>query len=825
MVILEWEVTTSDAGVVTSPTELSAQDSTWFPAEVPGTAASAMRRAGEWTDDDVIDFDSGDWWFRTSFPSAATTGRLKFGGIATIATVWLNDELVLHSSNMFHRHELDVSFMPENDLVVVCRSLRAHLAERRPRGRWKTRLVEMQQLRWARTTMLGRIPGWTVPAAPVGLWRPVEVIVGAPIQIRTQRLEARLDGVTGIVTFEGSLTASASPGSAQLLLGDSSVDLAVEADGAGAWKLSGRLDVQNPELWFPATHGDAKLHDVTVAVAVDGESHAFPVGPVGFRTVEVDEHDGRFAVSINGVDVFCRGACWTPVDVVRLSASEPELRDVLRLVVAAGMNMIRVTGTMVYEQPDFYHLCDEMGILIWHDFMFANLDYPIDDEAFATSVETEVEQFLADVAHHPSLVILCGGSEVEQQAAMMGFKPSEFTNDLGRRVLSSMVSTLEAQVHYVPCSPIGGVFPFSVSTGVSHYYGVGAYMRPLTDARRSGVKFASECLAFSNVPCRESLDDFLRDGERPTHSPRWKARVPRDRGAGWDFDDVRDHYVQTIFGVDPSVVRYADPDRYLDVSRAATCVAVESTLNEFRRAGSPCRGALLLLLRDLWDGAGWGIIDVRGRPKSTYYAVARASAPLAVFVIDEGLDGLIGHFANDTANDFHGTVRVRLFDAAGTSIATGIQPAHIAARATKTVVLESVFEGFRDINHAYRFGPAVYDSMSIELIDPDGIVRADSCHLPLGHERPLEHAIGLQATAVPTPTGLDVTVRTEKLAQFVSIDIAGHVPDQNWFHLAPHSERTVMCRTTGEVSLIMGEVRALNARGSRPLKIETVGAS
>ncbi len=96
---------------------------------------------------------------------------------------------------------------------------------------------------------------------------------------------------------------------------------------------------------------------------------------------------------------------------------------------------------------------------------------------------------------------------------------------------------------YVTSSATGGELPFHVNVGTSHYYGVGAYLRPLDDARRAHVRFAAECLGFANVPRRESIERFLRDLEIPTHHPRWKERVPRDRGVGWDFDDVCEHYV------------------------------------------------------------------------------------------------------------------------------------------------------------------------------------------------------------------------------------------------------------------------------------------
>src|SRR5438105_4168185 len=266
------------------------------------------------------------------------------------------------------------------------------------------------------------------------------------------------------------------------------------------------------------------------------------------------------------------------------------------------MNMVRVGGTMVYESDDFYDLCDEKGILVWQDFMFANMDFP-DDEAFVASASHEVRQVLGRLRGRPSLALLCGSSEGEQQAAMWGAPRDSWSPRLFHDVIPKLITEAYPggnEVPYWPSSAHGGAFPHQASAGSTSYYGVGAYLRPLTDARLSEVRFASECLAFANIPAARALPGgpAVR-----VHHPAWKARTPRDLGAGWDFDDVRDHYLGQYYGVDPAALRAVDHERYLALGRVVTGEVMADVFSEWRRARSVCRGGLIWFLRDLWTGA------------------------------------------------------------------------------------------------------------------------------------------------------------------------------------------------------------------------------
>jgi beta-mannosidase len=454
------------------------------------------------------------------------------------------------------------------------------------------------------------------------------------------------------------------------------------------------------------------------------------------------------------------------------------------------MNMLRIPGTATYPDDAFFDACDELGILVFQDFMFANLDYPVDDPALAASIEAELRAQLARFAHRPCLALLCGGSEIAQQAAMLGLSSDERRDPLTSELLPRLVEQLAPHVPYVPGSPSGGALPFQVNEGLSHYYGVGAYLRPLDDARRAEVRFTSECLAFAHLPHPRTIARLMGELEAPFHHPRWKERVPRDRGASWDFEDVRDHYLELLFRTEARALRSRDPERYAATCDAAVGEAMHATLAEFRRAGSSCRGALVYWLRDLWPGAGFGLIDALGRPKAAYFYAARAMAPFALVLTDEGLNGLYAHALHDAPQPLPTTLSVTLYRDGEQPLGTHSRDVLLPGGQPTRVSVEAVLGRFHDTAYAYRFGPPGYDVCVARLVDPTGRV-ASAFHLPGGLARPRERDLGLRGELLRTDAGLSVRVHTRRFAQHVTIDVPGHLPLDDAFHLEPGGERIV----------------------------------
>lgn len=830
-----WKAVSTPPSAWRDPSDLD-PGAGWLPATVPGTAAGALAAAGLWRAGEASALDESDWWFRTRFDAGpAAAGEevvLRLDGIATVADVFLNGEPVLSSRSMFVAHAVDVSTRLReggNEIAICCRALTPLLGGRRmPRARWRTQLVE-GNLRWFRTMLLGRAPGFAPGPAAVGPWRSVRLERRRGLVLEDVLLRPRLEYGTGVLEVRATARTPSGPepGSLSLELdgpsGAHECALRVE-DGVAA----GQLAVPGVAPWWPHTHGAPALHDVRIA-APDGETVA--TARVGFRSLTAGgdlERDG-LDLHVNGVRVFARGAVWTPADFVTLAPSADELRAALVAVRDAGMNMVRIPGTACYESDAFFDLCDELGVLVWQDFMFANLDYPIADDEFRLVVEREARGVLAAIAGRPSLAVLCGNSEVEQQVAMLGLDPALGRGELFGELLPAWAREAKADVPYVPSAPCGDGLPFRPDRGIANYYGVGGYRRDLGDVRRSSVRFAAECLAFANVPEDELLEAV---GNPRVHEPAWKAGVPRDAGSGWDFDDVRDHYLAAAFGVDPAELRRVDHERYLDLSRFVSGELMAEVFGEWRRAGSPCGGGLVLWLRDLVPGAGWGIVDSTGVQKVPFHYLRRALASIAVWTTDEGLGGIDVHLANDRPESLTARLRVALYRDLERPVERVEERVTLAGHSLARRNVEELLGRFVDASWAYRFGPRGHDLL-VATLEPeprdDAVPIAQAFRLVgvgFPAREPTER-LGLEARAEPRAGGtLQLAVRSRRLAYGVRVRVGGFVPSDDAFCVEPGGERIVHLHPTAlDTRFAGGTVTALNLAGAVPVSSVSTSAS
>ena len=806
-----WQLAPAAPGAVTEPSQWQGLE--WRGAVVPGTVAAALGGSAP-----GAGIDAHDWWYRVEFAcpgiDSAAPAVLAFEGLATLAEGWLNGEKLFDHQGMFTPRRVDVRGMlrERNNLAIRFMALDAAAVPKSPRARWKTALVRNQALRWHRTTLLGRMPGWNPPTPAVGPWKPVTLLTGIAARVEDCCVTASVR--EGTAHLRASVSSHGQVEGLRLaVLGRSLESPPLEEGERPPDSLVIEMQLEAFPHWWPHTHGEPALVDWSLEARVDGRWHAMDAGRCGFRELAFDMSGGNASLAVNGVPVFCRGACWTTVDFARLHGSPAATRAALEQLRDMGANMVRVGGTMTYESDAFYAACDELGLMVWQDFMFANFDFPVADEGFALRARVEAAAQVARFGRHASIAMYCGGSEVAQQAAMMGLPEARWSNAFFLETLPSLCARLHPGVPYVPSTPWGGALPFHVGKGIAHYYGVGAYRRPFSDLRTSNVRFSAESLAFSQLPEPDAVLQAFGTATPQPHAPAWKSGVPRDMGAGWDFEDVRDHYLRELYGHDAVALRAQDLDRYHALSRRVPGEVMRRAYAEWRRDGSPCGGALVWLHRDVLPGAGWGLVDVDGGEKAACSYLRRAWAPRSVHLTDEGLDGFTVHVCNEAAEPLSATVELELLRNGRPTMAAVRREVDVDARSTWSIAADALVGLFTDLGDTYRFGPPKQDVVAVRLLARDGAtVIAEDVFFPLGQDLALQSGTPprLALTAIdPRTVALDID--SDVFLQSAWIHAPGWVPADNYMHLLPrHPRRVLLRRLDAAATECTLELRALN---------------
>lgn len=783
---LEWQAVRCAPGRYEGPAELRDE---WAgrPAVYAPTTAAVVFGDAIGGSEDPDDFDH---WFRTVIDADEPT-VVDFRGLTFPAAVFVDGVKVATCESMFLPLQIrcDVGV---HEVCVHFASLTAWLATRRPRGRWRSSLVASPGMRWARTTLIGRAPVYGPLPAPVGIWRPVVVTPSR----RSTRCTVATDHTTGDVRIAG--TCGADDGTEIVAFITDATDGTVTESRSSVE--DGRFVVQArvpaPRLWWPHGYGMPSVY--RLALSLDG--HTVHRRTFGFRMVEVDVTDGGFTVHVNGVAIFCRGATWCPPDAVRLFVDRRTIDDLVSTFVDAGANMLRIVGGMVYEQEEFWETCAEKGVMVWQDAMLSTFDPPTEQSSL---IAEELAAVLDAVSGNPALAVVSGGSETLQRPEMLGLDRVQRSLPLIESILPATVAR-HGDAHYLVASPSPppGADDLAIrpDTGVAHWFGVGGYLRPVADVRTAGVRFAAESLAFANPPVLAAIERYFGSPAVAGHDPLWKAGVPRDRGSSWDFEDVRDFYVARMFDDDLLLTRRTDPERYLQLGRLAVAEAMRECFAFWRRSDSGCSGALVLTAKDLCPGAGWGLLDVDGTPKPALAVLRRVWAPVCVIVADAGLSGIRIDVHNDTDRPISGPLRLIASHANGTRLADGGQQVTVAPHSSVTLTDADLTGSFRDLSHAFRFGPAVADAVEAVFDYEDGATTANDVMIlnPRGGQPPAVVTVTVDQDDSPGHWTIGITSHAS--LRYVSIAAPGWQPCDDSFHLAAGTTRHVSlqrCTATG----------------------------
>ena len=437
------------------------------------------------------------------------------------------------------------------------------------------------------------------------------------------------------------------------------------SDAAGIATLM--VEIPDPERWWPRGLGEQPLHDVRVAMRRDGVVLDEASRRVGLRVVALDTgkdpEGARFRFVVNGEPIFCRGANWIPDGLFPGTAEPTRIRERIRQAVAAEFNMLRVWGGGIYEQPEFYDTCDELGVLVWQDFMFACATYP-EDDPFPESVEREARHQVARLAAHPSIVLWCGGNENVLAWRNWGWRekmdPAQAWGKMYfTQLLPRLCEDLDPSRPYLVDSPWSGSVeadPNDPDHGDRHTWDL-----KLEEVRELVPRFVSE-FGHQAPPLRRTIEEALGKDVFVSEKPEaLDAFAGRQRGWGGDAAQY-DRWMEEWFLPATSL------DQRLFQMHLLQARATTMTYEWLRMNSARCSGALVWQLNDAWTGHSWSLIDRAGRPKPAWWAARAACVPrlLGFTASDEGI--AVG-IVNDGASPWSADAIVRRVDVAGRDLA------------------------------------------------------------------------------------------------------------------------------------------------------------
>lgn len=697
----------------------------WRPARVPGSVYGTLLEEGAIPDPFagenellVLPLMDSDFEYRRTFDAPeealrAGEAALRFEGIDTVADVTLNGRLLGHTDNMHRTWEFPVSSVLKagaNELVVRLYSPTKFIEEADKKvhaGGSTDAMVGFPHLRKAHC-MFGWDWGPRLPDA--GIFRDATLCWGAGDRIDQVRIHQEHTGegekraVTLHVTAD---TTRVTPGaSLTVRLYDPEGRLAGETRNT-------RIEVAHPRLWWPRGYGEQPLYRVEVRLnSPEGDTLDLWQGRIGLRTLTMDtsadKYGRRFTPCVNGLRVFAMGGNYIPEDNLLSRVTKERTRKLLEDACAAHYNTVRVWGGGYYPDDFFFDLCDELGLMVWQDLMFACASYELDD-AFGENVRREIADNMRRIRHHACLCLVSGNNELEWQVRNndWGTSPKQVCDyvRLFEYLIPHAVAAEAPDVFFWPSSPSsGGNFEGTCDEdkGDCHYWDVWHGNKPFTEYRKHLFRYLSE-FGFQSFPCMRTVRSFAGEEDLNIFS-RVMEMHQRNRNANGKILN----YLSAYFLYPGSF------DTLLYASQLLQAESIRYGIEHFRRHRGQCMGTIVWQLNDIWPAASWSSIDYFGRWKALHYAEKRAFAPVMISCEETGelserpscveqphpIETSIRlHVANESRAEVRGTVLWELRDPMARVLREGKQD--VTVPALDGVWLDKVIFDDLDVRGAY----------------------------------------------------------------------------------------------------------------------------
>ena len=648
----------------------------WLPAIVPGDvhldliANNLLPEPLEaFNVKEAKKFENRVWRYRKSFefkrPKLPFKARLIFGGLDYTAEIYLNDNFLGRTENAFVEHVFDVSRHLRDGRNILAVKLTNGLETLAGKELKKYLASSPDYHRiWLRKPQFSFGWDWAPRLITCGIWRDVcleistlgfiDDIFARPVLSRDNR-QAVVNCRFKFTPADSDLKIGARR--AILKITDSAGRIAAEtAVRLKTGEVTTSMTIEKPGLWWPAGEGKQHLYTLEIEVTNKETIHGrmrFGVRRIRLLEKALKQGGSTFAFEINGKTLFCRGANWVPADSIVARVTDGKINFLLEEAVRSHFNMLRIWGGGIYESDYFYSRCDELGILIWQDFMYACALYPDDDAQFLANCSLEAEKAIKRLRNHPAIVMWCGENEIHdgyedvyQYQGAKRFYGSKIWDD----VLPRLVKTNCPGALYRPASPYGGEYARSELAGDCHSLGPCMTNDETTDIRLTslaGGRFLSEFYTWTSPPDIKSIFQYLPPKERHPHSAGYRLHANQVyQTREWD---VACRYITKNPENLPLDI-YVELMQRLHGEHMARCVET------YRRNVATCKGALFWMYNDCWPISSWTTHDYYRRRKALYYYIKRAFAPLAVFFKEEE-SALSVWVSNLSTKTFHGRIR------------------------------------------------------------------------------------------------------------------------------------------------------------------------
>ena len=752
------------------------------PMTLPGDSITALHAAGlipdpYWgrTEYDLRWISERDWLLTRTFDVDRTDLTLVATMLDTVAEITINGIAVLHAASMFRDHRADASAalrLGENEIAIRFRSP-VHEGAARQAAQpypvpYNTANCPIPNGNMLRKPQCDFGWDWNIALAPFGLYGTIGLEPEGP-RIASLIVDQDHSGPRVLVRVAAHVE-GAEGETVQFTLAGVSASAPVTAGRAEAV-----LHLESPDLWWPAGQGAQSLHGLTATLGAVTVSRRIGLRAVALVT-DPDTTGARFAFRVNGRDVFMKGANWIPADALGSAITPEATRDLLRSAVDANMNMIRVWGGGRYEADWFYDLCDELGLMVWQDFMFACHLYPATED-FLTDVAAEVRGQVARLNHHACLALWCGDNEL--LGALTWFEESRKNRDrylvaydrLNRTIETALKDTAPGAIWW-PSSPSPGLMSFGDAwhddrSGDMHFWSVWHEGRDFDHYRDVSPRFCSE-FGFQSYPSMDVIRCFADPADFNIAAPVMESH---QKNAGGNA-----RIAETMFRYFRFPVDFAN---FVYLSQVQQGLAIKTAVSHWRSLKPHCMGTLYWQLNDTWPVCSWSSLDHGGGWKLMHHMAKAFFAPVSVSAVPVA-EGIALRAINDT-----GAVLLLTVEASAVAMSGETRPLN---RATLPVSPDAAAMAL----HIPADTLAAGEMLTFVWSDAQGTRLGGDVFAPKPYKAYDLLPAGIAHTVTETDGGWDITLTAQALGLFVAVeaDRSGRISG-NAVHLFPGHPATL----------------------------------